>query len=365
MGFGGYKMNYNNIRYLIEKRYKNELGDIVGYDIISYDTANIKHKQRIFKTVEQLYCAYNLGIIVENAVPLKNHSDFRAKKGYNIETIVKKETSNTTKKSLKVSYHGQDMIDDCLKIVSYARNNKPICISSKISNDHVIFHIMKAMGYNTLDFIRLYLSNINPYVVKEIRGNLFLVEYALGLALRLTFTNDSLAVEIVKSELNRNYGSDDCAVFVRDKDKYGYYKIFSEINPLCDLIDVPEVKSFISNNVAIMSYDDIFSCNVKSYSMFLMQELKKFNNRIDVFHDKSDSFLSSQLERCLILLDETKTYACNNLNRKILGFIVWYTNNMPEEKLKPVVATIKKRAKSVKNNIALELIIRVAKNRLQ
>lgn len=158
----------------IIKRHKNLVGDTVGYTVSNNGQQYYRSKQDII----------NIAWAIDNAELLSNN-EFRAKKGCHIDTVMDtgslsvqhtKNLSNEIKsKEIEPEYYGKEFINICRKIRKYAADGKIIVSTDKHTSNEGrnihLFKLIEACGLSIEDFVRGYLSVIQPYALEKFKGN--------------------------------------------------------------------------------------------------------------------------------------------------------------------------------------------------
>lgn len=192
----------------ILKRYKDINGDVIAYDI-SYDG--------IIKKIP-LDNAVFMKDGITNASFILSKGDYRAKPGYHIKTVI----DINKKSSVDIDYYGKEFIDLCRNIRLCAISNN-IKIDTSSYNG-ILLSLIKFFGISLNEFARRYLSNLQPYQIREDKNRGSLVcdtGFGTELSVKLEHMDnrDIVVVSLHKNNFirQRDFSDKLCAVFVEKK----------------------------------------------------------------------------------------------------------------------------------------------------
>lgn len=402
----------------ILERHKNSSGDVTSY-LIHGDSDN---KQRLIPVDALVYFKYS----VKNADYVYSANDFRAKKGYRIKTIIgtknllistnsKPKTENISiSNSLMennilntVDFYGKQYINICRKIRRLALEGKikldkalTIHASNSGYNTH-LFKLIEASVVNVEQFIKGYLSRIQPYTLrgfqgsKEKEGAIWIsdVGYKISLVIKLKkhLNNEYMLVYfheggivktqkgIVVQDLGGYDFSDKLCAVLDPEVKYASYNIYNVAYTVQRGFMTRTIESesnmCTKNGVALVKYEDIrddFQAEIDILTQRLvdMHGGNVHNNtsvRIDVKHVSIISYGYKEANFLSLLID---IYAKNSSDRKIKMMLVQIAESVLEETDKQTLEAIaygladKFGRNTAYNNKLYSLIISKCKNDL-
>lgn len=277
----------------ILKRYKDKYGNVTAYDVLYKGKVSTQDAESV-KQMRHL---------IDNATMLKSGL-FKAKSGYTIETVSPITTTDLTigeKTNLSVGnkfgfndtdYFGKGMILACRRIRNCAYNNNIILDESEHKsnegrNTH-FFNLIRACGIEPKDFVRGYLSRLQPYCLeywkKEKAGEQHIWVCDIGYDVKLLIkvnhvdSNGPVIISFHESNLlgvNRKVKGTDfmekpCAVFVdkvKSNDTHCRVKYIVQKGFVVYKFSSTILKNKYKDGVALVEYKDIseeFSDFVKS-----------------------------------------------------------------------------------------------------
>ena len=267
-------------------RYKDNTGKIYAYDI--QDKSQTKRVS--------IADAIKLKDKITNATLLKN-GEYRANKGSSIETKVEhrlkvensvmrinnKETSTSSNNIIINEYYGKDYINICRKIRRYAREgNIKVDHSIHRGNNGKNLHIFKmieACGISVDNFIKGYLSVLQPYSLSSFPGanglskdNMWFCDigYRVSLLIKVNDRDKNSPIVISFHESNfkshnkiggKDFRDKKCAVLINDitsticntnEKVVKYYVQRGFIRT-----EIKSVTNYVNKDVALVEYKDI------------------------------------------------------------------------------------------------------------
>ena len=319
---------------MIKKRFKDEHGTTVGFEVVS--SSGIIERVDLNSVV---YALKNSRVNVINAKLLPDNTDFRAKKGYNIETVSKNKVSTGTNNSLGYFY-GDGFVDDCIKIRLLARDGSIKVSKGVLSNDHIVNYIVNSYKCGLKNFIIDYLKEVHPYLITGDRAykDCVYVEFGFGLALKIKI-GDVLDVNFIKSSVNRNYSDDRlCCVFVDlfEEDMCVTCLDFCNIG-LCTF----EAK-VLKDNLVLVKYSDLLE-SVKFNALCFLR-IRKL--------DSSNELLIDRIVECC------RMYNLYKDDEYMYGTCTWTVIYLLKNLAKSNYAKLQKEVKSLRPSELTSLVLK-------
>ena len=355
------------------KRIKNDKGIIEAYEIedIATGVKSIVNPLELVKKHK----------LIQNAILLKN-GEFRAKQGYKIGTEVKymdnvsismnsvipKRTNSST---FKECYYGKEFINICRKIRRLAYADRIIIDktiskhSSNAGNNVHLIETIEACGVSIKEFIRGYLSVIQPFCFetfqkKKVKDNsdvwLCDIGYRVKLVIEISNINNSEAMLVSFHESNivrgtgitqslgmKDFSDKPCAVMVDKCNEFvgnngSIYEVAFSIQRgfIRDTLNY-KTKHY-NKGIALIDYKDIkerYQSKIDKILDNLMESYYDGSSIIDIKMDMGKvSFLSigySPINNICLMVDCFNTYTGKNDRLVIMEVVNNLLSEMPLE----------------------------------
>ena len=370
----------------IERRYKDNNGKTIGYDV----SENNK-----FKYIENIV-AIHMAEFIDNAVLMKN-KEFRAKKGYNIDTIIVHNTELSVRKldsnfksELNIDYYGKDYINICRRLRRYAEQNKIEVSMNKHKanggrNTH-LFKMIKACDIDVDKFITQYIYNIQPYSLSRFQGsrniskdNIWISDTGYGVELVIKVNESNKDKPVIVSfhesniEANFNIGAKEfnnkpCAVIIEK----------AEQRPNCIGVDYVVQRGFIAykihsitqycnKDVALVKYIDIqnmFSDTIASIIEKLQETYEVSNDgsiplsveRVAINKISFMSFGFATVNNISLLIDMFSQLTDKNSRKAISEIAISMLAEVSSDRLKTIQTALIEKYENSKNGLYLAII---------
>ena len=374
----------------IIRRYKDANGNTIGYDIANGTVVK-------FVSVDR---ALDIAEFIINAVVVSG-KEFRAKKGYKIDTVVLHsnelavrkpvQTVPTQSNSLQgIDFYGKEFINVCRRLRTCAsKNNFTVDMSRHKSNDGRNTHLFKLIEACDIDvrtFIRGYLYNIQPYSLSKFQGsknigknNIWLSDMGYGVSLVIKVNNldrnKPIVLSFHESNVNSSY-----VVGNRDfSDKLCAVLVESVVErPMGYGVDYIVQRGFIShkvhsstlyfnNGVALVRHTDISvmlddtmsSLWEKLRLTYYGEEVDKLPMFVDRLNSGRLSFMSlgfATANNLCLLIDMFAQYTDTNSRRVLSEITMNLLSETPLDRLKQIKVALQEKYSGSRNKLYLAIV---------